>query len=168
MIPNRVSFEREVMLTKPGPLRHTRKRKRKGYGVARPWEPGYTPPAPFPKKRVLPVTPLKWRDTDGKVYFRKVAGYSSGQLDRMRKKELRDKPFGCRFANCTIRFKSKVKRYRHEQSRHPRTLIEMLTPVKCDRCGIETTDLKRHLDDPIHPCRESITMLAHRKTITSL
>mmetsp|Transcript_2421 Transcript_2421/g.4478 ORF Transcript_2421/g.4478 Transcript_2421/m.4478 type:complete len:228 (-) Transcript_2421:247-930(-) len=150
-------------LGKPKALRPNRKPKiRDGYGVARPWEPGYKKPPARNKIRILPKTPLFKIDTDGKPQFTKVPGYSTAKLMRMRKKEIRDKPFPCEhWPECTMRFTSKVKRHKHHLSRYHRskTLVDRILQNKgtCNRCGEFKLDLKRHLD--IEGCSQEISSL---------
>mmetsp|Transcript_42214 Transcript_42214/g.68039 ORF Transcript_42214/g.68039 Transcript_42214/m.68039 type:complete len:274 (-) Transcript_42214:269-1090(-) len=140
------------------PRRKPRGTEKAPFGVARPWEPGYKPPAPKPVKRVLPSTPFKYRDTDGKVYYKHIPGYTTSQLARMWKKEVKTRPFACKYApNCTIRFNSRVKRFKHEKNFHrKKNPLLNLEPGTCSRCGKTVADLEQHLDR-IGGCTEPLS-----------
>ncbi|GAB5363192.1 hypothetical protein AAMO2058_000862300 [Amorphochlora amoebiformis] len=145
-------------------LKPRRKKRRDSLGVARPWEPGYKKPQPKPYRRILPSTPFKWRDTDGKVYYKHIPGHTTGQLQRMWRWELRHKPFACKFApNCTKRFNSKVKRHKHHLSHRSKNPWDYLNKYKCDRCGEEFYNLEDHLNDKVNPCREKQTIWQPRR-----
>eukprot|EP00466_Bigelowiella_natans_P008752 jgi/Bigna1/139024/aug1.48_g13732 len=100
------------------------------FGVARPWEPGYKPPAPKPVKRVLPSTPFKYRDTDGKVYYKHIPGYTTSQVTCKNVEEGSENKALCQIHSQDARYKSE------RMEMKPNNPLLNLEPGTCSRIVI--------------------------------